>query len=146
MPPRKDSVRSLDPDETLDGLIELLDELDKASSTNPIIVEGPRDKEALLKLGISGHIIVLNDGSSILNTCERLAEKWHLAIILTDWDRKGGQLARLLMDALEACDMKHDTVFRAKLSRLAKKEIKDVESLPGFVKRLKNAVGIEGQE
>jgi 5S rRNA maturation endonuclease (ribonuclease M5) len=146
MPSRKDSVRSLDPDETLEGLTELLDELDKASITNPIIVEGIRDKEALQELGVNGQIIVLNDGTSILNTCERLSEKWHMAIILTDWDRKGGQLARMLMDALESCDMKHDTKFRAKLSRLAKKEIKDVESLPGFIKRLKSAVGLESQE
>lgn len=146
MPPRTDSVRSLDPNETLKGLIELLDELDNASSTIPIIVEGSRDREALQKLGVSGQIVVLNDGTSILNTCERLAENRHLAIILTDWDRKGGQLARMLMDALESCDMKHDTKFRAKLSRLAKKEIKDVESLPGYIKRLKNAVGIESQE
>ncbi len=130
----------MDPAETLDTLLTLFEELDEMSVTVPIIVEGRKDREALRKLGIMGEIVVLNDGFSILGTCESLALGWDKAIILTDWDRKGGHLARVLMDSLEACDMGHDTDLRAKISRLAKKEVKDVEGLPRLIQRLKALV------
>ena len=119
----------------------LLEELNEASIEIPIIVEGRWDKKALRSLGIEGHIVVLNDGHSVLATCEELAKDWKSAIIMMDWDRKGGQLAHLLRDALESCDMKYDTDFRARISYLAKKETKDVEGLPGFIDRLKKATG-----
>ena len=129
------------PAETLERMTGLLEELDEASLTIPIIVEGRKDKEALRDLGIKGRIIILNDGHSVLGTCEELAKTDTIAMILTDWDRRGGQLARSLMDSLEACDMKHETDFRAKMSYLTKKEIKDVEGLPGFMRRLRQTVG-----
>ncbi len=128
------------PAETLERMTGLLEELDEASRTIPIIVEGRKDKEALRDLGIKGRIIILNDGHSVLGTCEELAKTDTIAMILTDWDRRGGQLARSLMDSLEACDMKHETDIRAKLSYLTKKEIKDVEGLPGFMRRLRQTV------
>ncbi len=129
------------PAETLEKMTRLLEELDDASQTVPIIVEGRKDEEALRDLGITGRIIILNDGHSVLGTCEKLSETDPAALILTDWDRRGGQLARSLMDSLEACDMKHETDIRAKISYLTKKEIKDVEGLPGFMRRLRQAVG-----
>lgn len=129
------------PAETLVRMTGLLEELDEASRTIPIIVEGRKDKEALLDLGVKGRIIILNDGQSVLGTCEELAKTDTIAMILTDWDRRGGQLARSLMDSLEACDMKHETDIRAKMSYLTKKEIKDVEGLPGFMRRLRRMTG-----
>ncbi len=129
------------PAETLERMTRLLEELDDASQTIPIIVEGRKDEEALRDLGIEGRIIILNDGHSVLGTCEELAKTHTIAIILTDWDRRGGQLARSLMDSLEACDMKHETDIRARISYLSKKEIKDVEGLPGFMRRLRQTVG-----
>jgi len=44
------------------------------------------------------------------------------------------------MDALEANDMKYDTNIRAGISRLSKKDIKDIESLPKYIKRLEERV------
>lgn len=130
-------------EESLEDILSLIEEL--ASQPNvPIIVEGRKDVKALDKLGVSGNIIVLNDGLSIIDTCTRLSEKYEKAIILMDWDRKGGQLARQLMDALEANDMKYDTDIRARISRLSKKEIKDIESLPKYLARLKERVGRVG--
>ncbi len=126
-------------EETLEELMALIDELASQSDV-PIIVEGRKDVKALEKLGITGNIIVLNDGHSMIDTCTRLSDEYDKAIILTDWDRKGGQLARQLMDALEANDMKYDTDIRAGISRLSKKEIKDIESLPRFLARLKEKI------
>ncbi len=134
-------MRFLDPDETLEKMTRLLEDLNEISYEMPIIVEGRMDKTALRNLGIEGRIIVLNDGHSILATAEELSKDWRSAVILMDWDRKGGQLAKLLRESLESCDMKYNTDFRAKMSYLAKKETKDVEGLPGFIERLKEATG-----
>jgi len=131
----------LDPAESLERLLLLFKELDELSQEVPVIVEGRKDKKALEDLDITGEIIVLNDGTSVLNTCERLSERVDMAVILTDWDHKGGQLARALMDSLEACDMKHETDFRARISYLTKKETKDVEGLPSYLGRLRRMLG-----
>ena len=127
----------MDRSKTLEELEDVLEGLAEASKTNPVIVEGASDKKALAQLGVTGIIFVLNDGHSIIDTCTRLSTDYRAAIIMTDWDRKGGQLARALMDALEANDMHYNTDLRAKISYLSKKEIKDVESLPAYVERLK---------
>ena len=100
-----------------------------------------KDRMALRSLGVNGNVVVLNDGESILNTCEKLARKWGAAIILTDWDHKGGQLARSLMDSLEICGVSYDTEYRASISRMVKKDIKDVEGLPPLIQRLRTLSG-----
>lgn len=131
----------MDPRDTLEKLLKLFEELAEVSMEIPVIVEGRYDRKALEELGVRGQIVVLNDGQSVLGTCEILSEQHKSAIILTDWDHKGGQLARLLMDALESCDMKFDKDFRAKISYLTKKETKDVEGLPNLVRRLRESAG-----
>jgi len=131
----------LDPRETLDTLEETLKELDQASKIMPIIVEGLKDRMALRSLGVNGNIIVLNDGGSILATCEKLAKQWSAAIIFTDWDQKGGELAHALADALGALEVSYDTEYRAGVSMLVKKDIKDVEGLPALMRRLQTLTG-----
>jgi 5S rRNA maturation endonuclease (ribonuclease M5) len=96
---------------------------------------------ALRSLGVNGNIIVLNDGGSILATCEKLARQWSAAIIFTDWDQKGGELAHALADALGALEVSYDTEYRAGVSMLVKKDIKDVEGLPALMRRLQTLTG-----
>jgi dTMP kinase len=127
----------LDPKETLETLTEIMDELDKASRIMPVIVEGLKDRMALRSLGVNGHIVILNDGETILGTCEKLAKEWGAAIIFTDWDQKGGELAHALMEALRNCEISYDTEYRANISMLVKKDIKDVEGLPALMRRLR---------
>lgn len=131
----------MDPKETLETLTELLAEMDKASWMMPIIVEGLKDRMALRSLGVNGNVVVLNDGDSILGTCERLAQKWSAAIIFTDWDQKGGELANALEDHLQSCGISFDTEYRAQVSMLVKKDVKDVESLPAFIRRMRMLAG-----
>ena len=131
----------MDPKETLISLEEILDELDEASKIMPIIVEGLKDRMALRSLNINGYVVILNDGESVLNTCEKLARKWGAAIIFTDWDHKGGQLARSLMESLAISGISCDTEYRASISRLVKKDIKDVEGLPKLIQRLRTLSG-----
>ncbi len=127
----------LSPDERLDDVLKVLDELEELSRTTPIVVEGLRDVEALKHLGIERNVVTLGRGSTLFNICEELSRKSREVVVLTDWDRKGGRLARVLRDGLEANGVKVIDHIRTKLVILSKKEIKDIESLPSFVKRLR---------
>ncbi|MFP4170984.1 MAG: hypothetical protein ACLFUV_08195 [Methanomassiliicoccales archaeon] len=87
-------------------------------------------------LGVGGEVKHVQSGGGLLKVAEELAAEDKDAIILTDWDRKGGQLCRLLKNALKANGVRFDTSQRARLVRMSKKEIKDVESLPAFMSKL----------
>lgn len=119
-----------------EDLERVLDDLIEKNRTVPVIVEGEYDRRALHELGVLGEIRVLNRGNSILGLCEDLARHHREAIILTDWDVRGGRLARNLRDALTASGLRYDDEIRARLTILCRKDIKDVESLDGFVERV----------
>ncbi|MBD3389056.1 MAG: hypothetical protein GF416_08210 [Candidatus Altiarchaeales archaeon] len=80
-----------------DILEEFLESLDC-----PIIVEGRRDAEALMKLDVDeGDIVVLNKGQSLLETVEALQDCSEV-IILTDMDRAGKVLRKKLLKMMGA--------------------------------------------
>jgi dTMP kinase len=119
--------------ETLEDVECLLLELKERPEGTVILVEGRKDRLALACLGIGGDIVQVQDARGIFGVAEELARQGKEAIILTDWDRKGGQLAELLRNALRANGVRYDDRIRARLSMLSKKEIKDIESLPSFI-------------
>lgn len=125
-----------DPEETLEELADILAELKERSQGEVVLVEGQKDRSALTVLGVDGEIWQIQGPNSIFSTAERLAFEGRAAIILTDWDRKGGQLARLLRDGLKANGVRYDDELRMRLVLLVKTEIKDIESLPAFFTRL----------
>jgi len=114
----------------------VLSELEDLSQSTPIIVEGKKDVEALKRLGITKNVHHLNRGESVFNFCEDLSRRTRSLIILTDWDRKGGMLARMLKEACRANEVEANLEIRAKLVILSKKEVKDIESMPTFMGRL----------
>ncbi|MBE0518636.1 MAG: DNA primase [Thermoplasmata archaeon] len=88
-------------------------------------------------MGVRNNVTSLSKGLSIIRFCEDVSRQFKSVVVLTDWDRKGGKLARMLKDAFETNDVKVDLDLRAKLVILSKKEIKDIEGLPAFVERLR---------
>lgn len=75
-----------------EALAEFLDSLDC-----PVIVEGKRDCEALVKLGVAPEdIIILNKGQTLVETMEALQGIGEVAI-LTDLDGEGKRLRRRLL-------------------------------------------------
>ncbi|MDV0444830.1 hypothetical protein MmiAt1_03730 [Methanimicrococcus sp. At1] len=104
-----------------------------------IIVEGRRDIISLRNLGITAEIIPCANQPAA-EFCEKIAEKKKTAIILTDWDRKGGILASRLEIQLKNLDVPVDTSQREKLLFYSKREIKDVESLYNHVLKLREIV------
>lgn len=119
-----------------EDLNRVLDDLIEKNRHAPIIVEGEYDRRALTELGVLGDIRVLNRGNSVLALCEVIAREYREAIILTDWDVRGGRIARHLRDALTASGVRFDDELRARLTILCRKDIKDVESLHRFAERV----------
>jgi|SRR3990170_5176970 len=121
-----------------EDLSRALEDLSERNRTAPVIVEGERDRKALEALGIRGDIRVVNRGTSLFRLCEDLAREDRGAIILTDWDERGGRLARQLRDGLAANGVRYDDEIRARLARLCRKEIAAVEELRAYVERLED--------
>lgn len=129
-------------------LDKVLEDLNEKNRDAPIIVEGEYDRRSLRALGVEGDIRMINEGSTVFRLCESIAAAHREAIILTDWDVRGGRLARQLRDALAANGVRFDEGIRARLTRLCRKDITDVESLHGFVERVSEHVssGSQGRD
>ena len=126
----------MDWDQLYQDLLRALEDLAEKNHHAPIIVEGEYDKRSLRALGVTGDIQMINQGSTIFGLCESIAAGHREAIILTDWDVRGGRLARQLRDALSANGVRYDEEIRARLTRMCRKDITDVESLHAFVERV----------
>jgi 5S rRNA maturation endonuclease (ribonuclease M5) len=95
------------------GLFELIEENKKV----PIVVEGDKDVFSLRKLGIIGEIITVNSGLSIIDFCDKIANKYKEIILLTDWDRKGGYICHTIERNLEGrvkCNLYYRELFAIK--------------------------------
>lgn len=114
----------------------ILEELNDLSPQAVILVEGRKDRMALTIIGINHETREVQNEGGIFALTESLAREGRSAVILTDWDRTGGQIARNLRNALSANEVAYDDSIRARLSRICRKDIKDVESLPSFYSRL----------
>ena len=102
----------------------------------PIIVEGRKDELALRRLGIGGTIHCLKaTGESRLQLLERL-NGLSRAIILTDFDREGGELGSWLYQELSHRGIHPDNRAWSKLRGLARTEVRSVEEFPSFLRAL----------
>ena len=131
--------------ERLECVEKVLDELREREPGVAIIVEGARDVASLEGLGVPHPVIKLNLGVSMLNLCEGLAREYGSFIVLTDWDRKGGQLAWHLERNFRAIGTKVDMDLRRRLKMCLPYQIHDIESLLGHVERLRTAVQVDGR-
>ena len=121
----------------LDAFNRILDSLNDQDS--PVVVEGHSDTLALRSLGYHGEVIELNDGKSVLSTVEKLAQKLGTSgifVIMTDWDRTGGRLAKQLKEYGESSDLVPNVRIRRDLSVICSKDITCIEELPTMIKYL----------
>lgn len=131
------NVRTLEDLERLEMLEEFILELQALSDTGAIIVvEGRRDVESLRSLGIRGDI-KLSSQQPLLDFTEQLSRSGKDIVLLTDWDRKGGMVARKIIDYLQAYGIMPNTDIRARIGFLVKKRIKDIESLSKYMGKLR---------
>ncbi len=131
--------------ERLEKLEELIKELQVLSDEGAIIVvEGKKDAESLRLLGITGEIR-FSTQQPLLDFTEALQRSGKEIILLTDWDKKGGESMHKMIRHLLAYGIMPNTRIRAKIRALVKKRIKDVESFNNYIAKLRYEIyGITG--
>ncbi|MDD1772294.1 MAG: Toprim subdomain protein [Methanomassiliicoccales archaeon] len=122
--------------ERLDEFQSVLDRLIDMDDDEVILVEGRKDRGALILLGVQGEILQVQSSDGLFSVAERLAKDERRAIIMTDWDRKGGHLCLLLKNALKANEVPYDDELRKRLVIITRQDIKDVQSLASLYARL----------
>ena len=120
----------------LEEILKVLGRLKELSADHVILVEGRKDREALAYLGISGDVFQIQSSGGPSAAAEYVESRGGKAVILTDWDRRGGNLAAALRDILGRDNPDIDSPVREDLSRLSRHYIKDVEALDSLVDRL----------
>lgn len=114
----------------------ILEGLQEANETIPILVEGKRDVRALENLGLDGVILVVHRGKTLLEISEDIADLYEEVILLLDWDRKGRQLAQRIKSNLISLGVKVNDDYNHRIFSLAAKETKEVEGLDSYFRRL----------
>ena len=122
--------------ERLEKIQEVLTELSLLAEDHILLIEGSKDKRSLETLGIRGTVFMIQSEGGPMKAAEFVYRNNKKAVILTDWDRKGGTIASELSKQLSSLGVEYDTSVRARLSVLCKKYAKDVESLDSVVERL----------
>jgi len=133
------SVKSLE--RKFEALMRLLDRLIAVGEEGtPIIVEGKKDFAALRELGVDAPIIcVKSSRKPVLDLLKAIKTKKE-AVILTDFDRRGAELAKTVANCLEEVGVKPNLFYWRELRNLVKRDVKDVEGLASYIEKLKEVV------
>lgn len=114
--------------------IELESWLEKLrAEEKAIIVEGIKDKNALISLGITEKLIFTLSKKALFELTEDIADNFKEAIILTDFDKKGKELYGKLNKDLVTNGVKVDNYFREFLQKKTK-----LSHIEGIVKYLEH--------
>lgn len=103
-----------------------------------IIVEGQKDYRALRQLGINGKILTAKTSrKSFLDlTAEIEKQSYPQVILLLDFDRRGKELTKRLIQHLESVRIRTNTDYWKKLHALIGRDVKDIEGLPTYLQTL----------
>lgn len=127
----------MDDAERLEGIEEALERLRELSRDSIILVEGSKDVSALEAVGVSGSMFCVQSGGGPVKAAEHVWRQKRSAVILTDWDGRGANLAGSLAENLDSLGVGWDGSVRRDLSVLCRPFCKDVESLDSVVALLK---------
>lgn len=115
-----------DVDNTLDILTRLKEE------EGVILVEGQKDIDSLVNLGINNKIIAVSQ-NNIFSVIESISNKE--VIVLTDFDKKGTYLFKRYVKELQSSGKKVITIYYRDLKKYLKKYITGIEQIYPFLKR-----------
>uniref|UniRef100_A0A7C2SKM9 UPF0292 protein ENN70_04085 n=1 Tax=Archaeoglobus fulgidus TaxID=2234 RepID=A0A7C2SKM9_ARCFL len=96
-----------------------------------VVVEGKKDVKSLRAIGVSGEIVVF---TGIASTVEILKDSD--VIILTDFDSKGMEIERRLVEALRSYGKVPDVEIKRKIFISVRKEISKVEEIFAFYEKV----------
>ncbi len=107
---------------------------ERSGSGFAIVVEGRRDEAALRKLGVVGVVYCLKaGGESGVRFLEKL-DGLDGVVLLTDFDREGGELRSWLYQELSRRGVRADDFAWRRIRSLARTEVRSVEELPRFLR------------
>lgn len=113
---------------------QLVQWIEKLKQEQPyIIVEGPKDKTALNKLGLT-NIIILR-GKPLFQVVEDISKITDKVLILTDLDKKGRELYARLRQDLQKHGVKIDDKFREFLFKETK--LRQIEGFTNYLNKQK---------
>ncbi|NIR86394.1 toprim domain-containing protein [Candidatus Bathyarchaeota archaeon] len=125
-------------------ILKLLERLGKKSARGiPIIVEGKNDIIALRRLNVKGDIIsAKTSGKSFLDVLREVEGTGKREIIiLMDFDRRGREWTKRLMQHLEKMKIKPNSLFWRELLGLVGRDVKDIEGLASYMETLRKKCG-----
>jgi len=135
------STRLKDKEERIQEILEAL----KAESANgtPIIVEGKKDVETLLALGVGGVLLAAKTGGkSFLDVVTELEQMGRSEVILfLDFDRRGKEGTKKLKQSLERSGITPNITLWKELKGLLRRDIQCVESILAYLQTLREKIG-----
>lgn len=134
----------MDDAERLEGLEAALERLAALSADHVILVEGLKDEVALRAAGVDGEFYHVQSGGGPVRAAEHVWRKGSAAVVMTDWDRRGGSLAASLRENLESLGVPYDDTVRRDVAVHVRPYSKDVESLDSALGMLRMRVGRPG--
>jgi 5S rRNA maturation endonuclease (ribonuclease M5) len=125
------------PPATFDDFWEVWRELlhaERAPGTG-FLVEGERDRRALRRLGVRAPVLLVHRGRALARVAAEVGRELRAVIVLTDWDPKGGELARRLRELLDDGRTAVDVAFRRRLGIALRGEVVHLEGLGSWARR-----------
>lgn len=126
--------------QNLQNFQNLLDQLIEYNQQIPVVVEGRRDAESLMRLGLTGEILKLHNGKSLYDFCDGLAKQHPKFILLIDWDQRGNDLLAKIARHLET-GWQEFNHLRSGFMMLCGKHLQEVEDLASWFKTLQAEAG-----
>jgi len=122
-------------EEYFEKLLEVIEELKIEAEEKPIIVEGKKDMESLIKLGVEGTFIIIAKTPVYLIADELVRKGIKEVILLTDFDRRGKMLAKAIVEEFRHRGIKVNTKIRHEIFIYTNSGIRDIESLFSYINK-----------
>ena len=118
---------------TISRLRIFVDKLNIESENGSIIVvEGKRDVEALIKVGFTGNITVLNRYKGINNFVDNHNHLGKKIILLLDMDRTGKYLTSKLIKQMQPMGGNISLFYKKTLARISNGKVRHIEDLISY--------------
>lgn len=117
-------------EEDVENVIDILKRLKEEEGV--ILVEGQKDIESLVNLGIKNKIIAVSQ-HNIFDVIDSIPDKE--VIILTDFDKKGTYLFKRYVEELQSSGKKVISIYYRELKKYLKKYVTGIEQIYPFLKR-----------
>jgi len=117
-------------EEDVENTIDILARLKEEEGV--ILVEGQKDIESLINLGIKNKIIAVSQ-NNIFSVIDSISDKE--VIVLTDFDKQGTFLFKRYVKELHSSGKKVITIYYRDLKKYLKKYVTGIEQIYPFLKR-----------